>query len=219
MCGRYALHADPDVVALQFGLDSVPEFKPSYNIAPASEVLVVKDAAALARWGMRGRFVNLRAETVLAKFRSSGRCLVPASGFYEWRRAEKSRQPYLLRRRDGKLMALAGLWDRWRPAPGDPRHAEAIESCTILTTPANELVARLHDRMPLVLDPVDYDLWLDPAVRDPERLAALLRPFPAEEMVAIPVSPRVNSPDNDDPALLEPVEPAPLPEPRQRTLF
>ncbi|HEY7510907.1 MAG TPA: SOS response-associated peptidase [Vicinamibacteria bacterium] len=241
MCGRTNLTVTPEELAEAFALDEVPSLAPRYNIAPTQPMPAVRvDASrrkrrlSLLRWGLvphwaadpkiGARMINARSETAarLAAFRDplrERRCLVPASGFYEWRRAEKSRQPYLLRRRDGKLMALAGLWDRWRPAPGDPRHAEAIESCTILTTPANELVARLHDRMPLVLDPADYDLWLDPAVRDPERLAALLRPFPAEEMVAIPVSPRVNSPDNDDPALLEPVEPAPLPEPRQRTLF
>ena len=243
MCGGTNLTATPEELAEAFALDEAPELGPRYNIAPTQPMPAVRVHAAartrrlsLLRWGLvpywaadpavGARMINARAETVarLPAFRDAfreRRCLVPASGFYEWRRAEKGRQPWLLRRRDGKLMGFAGLWDRWRPAPGDARHDEPLESCAVLTTPANELVARLHDRMPLVLDPADYELWLDPDVRDPERLAALLRPFPAEEMEAIPVSPRVNSPNNDDASLLERVEPEPEPdpEPRQRTLF
>jgi putative SOS response-associated peptidase YedK len=241
MCGRTNLTATPEELAEAFALDEVPSLAPRYNIAPSQPMPLVRVDGAQrrrrlshARWGLvprwaadpkvGARMINARAETVarLPAFRDpfrERRCLVPASGFYEWRRGEKSRQPYLLRHRDGRLLALGGLWERWRPAPHDPRHAETIESCAVLTTPANELVARLHDRMPLIVRPEDYDAWLDPDLRDPERLAALLRPFPAEEMVAVPVSPRVNSPDNDDPGLLEPVEPRPDPEPRQRTLF
>ena len=240
MCGRTNLTATPEELAAAFELDEVPALSPRYNIAPSQPVPVVRVEASrrkrrlsLVRWGLvphwagdpkvGARMINARAETVarLPAFRDpfrERRCLVPASGFYEWRRVEKGRQPYLLRHREGRLLALAGVWDRWRPAPGDLGQDEPIESCAVLTTPANELVARLHDRMPLILPPDDYDLWLDPKVQDPDRLAALLRPFPAEEMVAIPVSPRVNSPDNDDPGLLEPVEAAPEP-PRQRTLF
>jgi putative SOS response-associated peptidase YedK len=143
---------------------------------------------------------------------------VPATGFYEWRRAEGSRQPYLLRRRDGRPMGLAAVWDRWEPPATADAAGEVLESCAILTTPANELVARLHDRMPLVLDPADYELWLDPAVTDPRRLQPLLRPYPAELRMAIPVSPRVNSPHHDDPECLAPVDPDTT-GPRQRSLF
>ena len=239
MCGRTTLTATPEELAEAFDLDELPALAPRYNIAPTQPMPVVRVDAArrrrkltLVRWGLvppwaadpkvGARMINARSETVarLPAFRDpfrERRCLVPASGFFEWRRAEKGRQPYLLRHRDGRLLALAGLWDRWQPAPGDTRPEEPLETCVVLTTPANELVARLHDRMPLILRAEDYEVWLDPKVRDPERLASLLRPFPAEEMVAIAVSPRVNSPANDDASLLEPVEPAP--EPRQRTLF
>jgi putative SOS response-associated peptidase YedK len=145
--------------------------------------------------------------------------VIPATGFYEWRRIENNPQPYLLRRRDGKLMGMAGLWDRWTPSTTARAAGEPVETCTILTTSANELVARLHDRMPLVLDPADYERWLDPDLKDPAALAPLLRPFPAEAMVAVPVSPRVNSPANDDPSLVDPIEPDAVPLPKQRSLF
>jgi putative SOS response-associated peptidase YedK len=243
MCGRTNLTATPEELAEAFALDEVPTLAPRYNIAPSQPMPVVRmDASrrkrrlAHLRWGLvprwaadpaiGGRMINARSETARTRaafkdpFRER-RCLVPASGFYEWRRAERGRQPYLLRRRDGRLMGLAALWDRWQPPPTANEKGDALESCAILTTPANELVARLHDRMPLVLDPADYERWLDPAVTDPRQLEPLLRPYPAEEMIAIPVSPRVNSPNNDDPGCLEPVEDEPdaNPAPRQRSLF
>jgi putative SOS response-associated peptidase YedK len=243
VCGRTNLTASPEELAEAFALDAaeVPALTPRYNIAPTQPMPVVRlDAArlrrrlSLLRWGLvpRGasdpavgaRMINARSETARTRAAFRGpfrerRCLIPASGFYEWRRIEQSRQPYLLRRRDGGLMALAGLWDRWAPASSSPTTGEPIESCTILTTSANELVARLHDRMPVVLDPADYERWLDPEVEDVASLLPLLRPFPAAEMVAAPVSPRVNSPANDDPGLIEPIEPEAVPQPRQRSLF
>ena len=241
MCGRTNLTATPEELAEAFALDELPTLEPRYNIAPSQPMPVVRmDGSrrrrrlALLRWGLvprwaadpgvAGRMINVRAETARTRaafkdpFRER-RGLVPATGFYEWRRAERGRQPYLLRRRDGRPMGLAAVWDRWEPPPRENEGRDALESCAILTTPANELVARLHDRMPLVLDPGDYELWLDPAVTDPRRLEPLLRPYPAEEMVAIPVSPRVNSPNNDDPGCLEPVDPDAGPAPRQRSLF
>lgn len=241
MCGRTNLTATPEELAEAFALDEadLPEMAPRYNIAPTQPMPVVRmDAAlrkrrlALLRWGLvprdapgpdtGARMINARSETASTRAAFRGpfrerRCLIPASGFYEWRRVDQSPQPYLLRRRDGKVMALAGLWDRWRPGASRAEGHEPVESCTILTTAANELVARLHDRMPVLLDPADHERWLDPDVKDPRELLTLLRPYPAEEMVAIPVSPRVNSPQNDDPSLLEPVEAEP--QPRQRTLF
>jgi putative SOS response-associated peptidase YedK len=239
VCGRTSLTATPEELAEAFALDEVPALAPRYNIAPTQPMPAVRVFAAtgkrrlgVLRFGLvphwakdpsvGARLINARSETAKARaaFRDpfrERRCLVPATGFYEWRRVNRDRQPYLLHRRDGRPMGLAGVWDRWRPAPGV--EGEPIESCAILTTPANELVARLHDRMPLVLDPADFTLWLDPDVTDPARLLPLLRPYPAEEMVAVPVSPRVNSPHNDDPSLVEPIELPARAEPQQRTLF
>ena len=115
MCGRYALHANPEVIALQFGLDAVPDFAPRYNIAPATEVLVVRDGnASLAHWGLRRKFANLRAETLAQKFPGpyrNGRALVPASGFYEWQSRAGRKQPYYFFPADGALLALAAVWE------------------------------------------------------------------------------------------------------------
>jgi putative SOS response-associated peptidase YedK len=238
VCGRTNLTATPEELAEAFALDEIPALAPRYNIAPTQPIPAVRVHASgkrrlgLLRFGLvphwakdasvGARLINARSETAKARpafkepFRER-RCLVPATGFYEWRRVDRSRQPYLVRRKDGRPMGLAAVWDLWRPAPR--AEGEPIESCAILTTPANELVARLHDRMPLVLDAADYALWLDPEVMDPNRLLPLLRPYPAEEMVALPVSPRVNSPHNDDPSLVEPIEAADTPQPQQRTLF
>jgi putative SOS response-associated peptidase YedK len=242
MCGRTNLTATPAELAEAFALDEaeMPALTPRYNIAPTQPMPVVRlDAArcrrrlALLRWGLvpagaadlgvGARMINARSETVCTRtaFRDAfrqRRCLIPASGFYEWRRVEGIHQPYLLRRRDGRVMALAGLWETWAPPPSPTGASEPVESCTILTTSANELVARLHDRMPVVLDPADYEQWLDVGAAAAS-LLPLLRPCPAAEMVAIPVSPRVNSPANDDASLVEPIDPEAVAQPRQRTLF
>ena len=186
MCGRYALHANPEVVALQFGLESVPEFKPSYNIAPAAEILVVRPgAAARARWGLRGRFANLRAETVLAKFKSSGRCLVPASGFYEWKAEGRRKQPYYFSPGSDALLALAAVWER--------------ETCSLITTEPNAVVRTVHDRMPLIVPRALYPAWLHGD-------ESLLESPPQIELRAHPVGMAVNQAANDSPRLIEPVE-------------
>ena len=185
MCGRYALHANPDVIALQFGLDSVPDFKTSYNIAPASDVLVVQDKARLARWGMRGKFVNLRAETVLAKFRSSGRCLVPASGFYEWKNEGRRKQPFYFVSKEEPLLAFAALWER--------------DTFSLITTEPSDVVGKVHDRMPLLLPRENYAAWLDgddAPLKEPVKVALQSRP----------VGMAVNQAANDSPRLIEPVE-------------
>jgi putative SOS response-associated peptidase YedK len=170
------------------------------------------------RWGLipswardpaiGNRMINARAETVAEKpaFRAAfkaRRCVVPASGFYEWKRQGRGpKQPYLIQRRDGQPMGFAGLWETW----ADPATGEVVTTCTIVTCAPNELMAELHDRMPVILDPADYDAWLDPA--DPRgadpRGAELLRPCPAEWLEAVPVSTRVNSPRNDDPSVIQP---------------
>jgi putative SOS response-associated peptidase YedK len=185
MCGRYALHANPEVIALQFGLDSVPDFRRSYNIAPASDVLVVQDKARLARWGMRGKLVNLRAETVLAKFRSSGRCLVPASGFYEWKNEGRRKQPFYFQPREEPLLAFGALWER--------------DTFSLITTEPDAVVGKVHDRMPLLLRKDQYSAWL--AGDD-----AALEKVVAVPLLAHPVGMGVNTAANDSPRLIEPVE-------------
>jgi len=149
--------------------------------------------------------INARSETAAAKpaFRAAlrrRRCLVPADGFYEWQRREGRKQPYHMRRRDGAPFALAGLWERWEGPDG------AIDSCALLTTAANELMRPIHDRMPVILDPQTFDLWLDPSMQDVERVQSLLRPYPAEAMIAYPVSPMVNNARNDNPQCVLPLD-------------
>ena len=189
MCGRYALHANPGVVALQFGLDSPPEFLPRYNIAPATDILVVRNhKAALARWGLRGRFVNLRAETVASKFRASARCLVPVSGFYEWKREGGRKQPYYFFPQNEPLFGFAALWER--------------DTCSLITTEPNAVIGKVHDRMPLIVPREGYAAWL----AGDEKI--LERP-PEIAMLAHPVSMAVNQAANDSSKLIEPVELAP----------
>ena len=189
MCGRYALHAHPDVVALQFGLDAVLDFAPRYNIAPATDILIVRDnRASLARWGLRGRFINLRAETVQSKFRQSGRCLVPASGFYEWKQEGRRKQPYYFFPQHEPLFGFAALWEKG--------------SCSLITTDANAKLRSIHDRMPLILEKDQYQKWL---AGD----AGLLQSAPQAAIVAHTVGMAVNQAANDSPALVEPVELAP----------
>lgn len=186
MCGRYALHANPQVIALQFSLSAVPAFKPSYNIAPAAEVLVVRgNSGSLARWGLRGKFVNLRAETVQAKFSRSGRCLVPASGFYEWQSSAGRKQPYYFFPVDGALLAFGAVWER--------------DTFSLITTEPNATLQGIHDRMPVIIAKDDYAAWL--AGND-----ALLRSAPDAALATHPVSMAVNTAANDSPRLIEPVE-------------
>jgi len=187
MCGRYSLHAHPDVVRLQFGLDSVPDFQPHYNIAPQTEVLCIrKNLATFARWGLRGKFVNLRAETATSKFRASGRCLVPASGFYEWQSTAGRRQPYYFFAAEDPLLGFAALWER--------------DSCTLITTDAEGAVRKVHDRMPLIVAKEDYAAWLSGEKNVLEKKT---------ELRSHPVSLAVNTAANDSPRLIEPVELAP----------
>ena len=231
MCGRFQLKAEQDWMA-EFGLPEPPDITPRYNIAPTQDIVAIRREAGgmrragLLRWGLvpsfaedpavGNRMINARAETVASKpaFREpfqKRRCLVPADGFYEWRRVGGARDPYLLKMRDGRTFAFASVWDRWG------RDAARIESCAILTTAANELVTPIHDRMPVILDRSDYDLWLDPDARE-EDLHGILRPFPAAEMMAVPVSARVNSTAVDDPECERPVADPPA-APVQTTLF
>jgi putative SOS response-associated peptidase YedK len=186
MCGRYALHASPEVIALQFGLDAVPGFAPRYNIAPAADIVVVRGKnAELARWGMRGRFTNLRAQTVRAKFKESSRCIVPASGFYEWQARGGRKQPYYFYPRTEPLFGFAALWERDR--------------CTLITTEPNGVMKGIHDRMPLILAKDSYAAWLAGEDDAPRALAQA-------EMRVHPVGMAVNQASNDSPQLVAPVE-------------
>lgn len=208
-----------------FRLAGAPDLMPRYNIAPTQDAPIIRLAEGgaarrigLLRWGLlphwakspatAARMINARSETAADKpaFREAfrqRRCLVPADGFFEWKKDERGKQPYLIGNRDETPFAMAGLWEWW---PGSPEHEDAIESFTILTTTPNDLVRPLHDRMPVILAPDDHERWLDPGLEDPEAIRALCRPHPAETMVARPVSRRVNSPANDDPGCIEPVE-------------
>ncbi len=222
MCGRFTLSASATDLIQQFDLGDLTAWSPRYNIAPTQEVLTVvkmpetsERQARLLRWGLipmwaeepsvGSRMINARAETVATKpaFRRAfreRRCLILADGFYEWQRQNGRKQPFYIRLHDGRPSAFAGLWERWVAPDGQP-----LDSCTIITTTSNELVGQIHNRMPVILAPEDYSLWLDPSVQDSERLQPLLRPYSSEEMTAYPVSTRVNNPSNDTPDCIVPV--------------
>jgi putative SOS response-associated peptidase YedK len=222
MCGRYTLScADMSLVEL-LRLSIPPRLEARYNIAPTQQVPVLRSGPEaktgeleMVRWGLipgwakdpaiGNRLINARSETAAQKpaFRAAfrqRRCLVPADGFYEWQKLGRRKQPHYIRMRQGGPFAMAGLWERWQDPEGT-----AIESCTLLTTAANELLRPLHDRMPVILSPDEFSMWLDPEITDAARLKALLRPYDPTEMAAHPVSTLVNSPANDSPACVEPV--------------
>ena len=220
MCGRFVLTASPEMLRELFGVEVVPEVTARYNIAPTQDVAVVRAKGgedgrelAMLHWGlipswakdskMASRTINARSETVAEKpsFRSafrSRRCLIPADGFYEWAQVDDYKQPFYIHMEDKQPFALAGLWERWQPQDGPN-----IESCTIITTEANDLVAIVHPRMPVVLPPETHDLWLDPKMQEPARLRALLRPYPSEEMVIYPVSTLVSNARNEGSQCIE----------------
>jgi putative SOS response-associated peptidase YedK len=223
MCGRFTLRTPSQVLVEQFQLASVPELKPRYNIAPTQPVPVVRQATphgaqqlCLLRWGLvpswaedatiGSRLINARAETVATKpsFRSAfrkRRCLVVADGYYEWQKCGATKQPFFIHRPDDRPLAFAGLWDSWTGGePGDP----PLESCTIITTAADDFTRAIHDRMPVILAPDDYSVWLDTAVTDIEPLQALLERPLSGELAADPITTHVNNPRNDDPRCLEP---------------
>lgn len=189
MCGRYALHAHPEVVALQFGLESLPEFDAHYNIAPAAETLLIRGKqGARARWGLRGKFANLRAETLAQKFPGpyrNGRALVPASGFFEWQLRAGRKQPYYFLPSVGSLLGLAAVHEKG--------------TFTLITTEPNATMRNIHDRMPVIIAPDDYAAWLGGA-------DGLLGPAPDDALRAHPVGMEVNRAAADSPKLIEPVE-------------
>jgi len=216
MCGRFSLTGSRSAIANAFKVE-VPDFLPRYNIAPSQAIAAIleidevgKREFVFLRWGLipswakdpaiSYKLINARSETVSEKpsFRYAfkhRRCLILADGFYEWQRTEGSKakkQPYYFTLKDSQFMAFAGLWERWESSEGD-----LINSCTILTVGANELLQPIHDRMPVILQPKDYDVWLDRSVVKGDQLQPLMVPYPADEMNTYPVGTLVNSPKND----------------------
>ncbi|OUM96421.1 MAG: hypothetical protein A9Z00_13455 [Thermobacillus sp. ZCTH02-B1] len=223
MCGRYTITVTLEelIVRYTIGVANIPYHRPKYNVAPGQMVpAVISDGRTNRlgelRWGLipswakdekiGNRLINARAETAAEKpaFREPlrmRRCLVPADGFYEWRtEPDGSRQPMRIVLRSGGIFSMAGLYETWIAPDG-----RRISTVAILTTEPNELMASIHDRMPVILRPEDEALWLDRSVRDPEALKPLFRPYPADELEAYPVSKAVGNVKADDPSLIRPV--------------
>jgi len=219
MCGRFALFSDPDRIADY--LDAPPvEWPPRYNVAPTQPVLACRLNAATAarelvplRWGLVAscahdlaagvKAINARAETVADKptFRAAfkaRRCLIPASGYYEWKHEGKAKRPHFIHPAHGELFAFAGLWDVWA------KGAAPVESCSIITTAANEATRHLHERMPVILDRAHFAVWLDP-LTPPPALHELLRPCAPDRIAYHPIAPLVGNVKNDGPQLFAPV--------------
>jgi putative SOS response-associated peptidase YedK len=222
MCGRFALATEKNILDMLYDLEIRTGFNlvPRYNIAPSQQVPVVRLSPvdgrrelALLKWGLvpfwaddptiGSKMINARAETVADKpsFRDAfkkRRALVPASGFYEWKKTDSSKQPYYITTKGNRPFSLAGLWETWN------KGSETLETFTILTTDPNPLVAELHNRMPVIIPQEGYKLWLAPAA-DPAALKSMLAPYPKGELQFYPVSPLVNNPSNDNPGLIEPL--------------
>ena len=228
MCGRYVLTSDGQTLARVFNAEPGVTVKPRYNIAPSQPIPIIRASQqppdkgpgrrlVMVRWGLVPRWaddpsigyrmINARAETAASKpaYRAAmkyRRCLVPADGFFEWQKQPGGgKQPHLIQMADGAPFAFAGLWEHWQDENGNE-----LETATILTTDPNPLLARLHDRMPVILPAEHYDAWLDPANQHPNQLTPLLQPYPAELMLDRPVSRYVNSPSHDDPRCIEPTD-------------
>ncbi|MDA0347608.1 MAG: SOS response-associated peptidase [Verrucomicrobia bacterium] len=219
MCGRFSLTVPERFFSRAFVFKDIPEMQPNFNIPPGVDIWAVRNSDASnnkeivkLRWGLvpfwakdptiGNRLINARSETLTEKpaFRSafkSRRCLIPADGFFEWKRDGKNRIPYFIQRKEREPFAMAGLWEKWESSTGD-----RLESCTILTTAPNELMKGLHDRMPVMLDHDKMDIWLnlDSTI---DHLLWLTTPYPAEDMEAFPVSNLVNSPKNKSPECLK----------------
>jgi putative SOS response-associated peptidase YedK len=228
MCGRYRLSRRKQLVEKYFDSGSweeLEDWSPRYNIAPTQPVPVIRQnpkdpvrELSLIRWGLipswakdssgAASMINARAETASTKpaFRDalkSRRCLIPADGFYEWQKTGKAKQPFCFELNDGELFAFAGIWDRWKNPSGS-----WVETCSILTTTPNAMTSTVHDRMPVILDPDTYDLWLDPGMKNVDAASELLKPYDAHRMRCYPVSNRINHVANDDEECSRPVEAA-----------
>ena len=221
MCGRFNLFTNPRLFAEVFAVARTfdDDWTAAYNIAPTQKVLCIRDGEEReffkAKWGLIPTWakdakignscINARVETIDTKpaFRSAfkkRRCLVMADGFYEWRKTDK--QPHFISLKSGEQMAFAGLWETWKSPEGP------VESCTICTTDAHDMMGQLHDRMPVILPRPTIDHWLDPSVNDPAELKPMLLQFPGDEMQSWPVGKAVGNVRNQGPQLMEPIDKA-----------
>src|SRR4051812_22981251 len=228
MCGRFVSASPPDQIARYFDAadDTGGGAEPNYNVAPTTDVFAVLVDGGVRRletlhWGLvphwakdpsaGNRMINARAESLAEKsaykslFRKR-RCIIPADGFYEWKKVpgQKAKQPMFIRRTDGEPLAFAGLWSVWR-SKEDP--GQELHSCTIITGEPNEKVAEIHDRMPVILPPSAWETWLSPEVDDVDLLGRLLVPAPSSLLELYPVSTAVNDVRNEGPQLIEPADP------------
>ena len=219
MCGRYVIEISADLVRKVFGVVDVPQWTARYNIAPTQRVPVIRQRAdstrqlVLMRWGLIPSWakgvgeglINARAETVNEKplFRQlfrQRRCILPATGFYEWQKVDKHKIPHFVRLKNQMPMPFAGIWDSWRAPDG-----QVVESCAILTTAANGAVGSIHERMPVILHPDEFGQWLDREQHDQATLMPLLAPYPSDCLEVYPVSTLVNSVANDQPECIAPL--------------
>ncbi len=220
MCGRFTQTCSGEAIAQSFDLKAAPEAQPRYNIAPSQPVAAIAQPGEareyrLFQWGLvpawakdpsiGNRMINARAETVAEKpsFRAAfkrRRCLVLADGFYEWQRTGQQKQPYYIQLKEQAPFGFAGLWEQWESGDGS-----SLETCTILTTEPNELMQPIHNRMPAIVHPPDYETWLDPELQAGRHLQAVLRPYEAAAMHLYPVSTTVNNPRHEMPECVEPL--------------
>ena len=222
MCGRFTLYSTEQVLINEYAIENSFTYEESFNIAPSQRVLAIinngkKNRAGQLLWGLippwakdkkiAYKMINARGETLAEKpsFKrafQSRRCIIPTSGFYEWKRTEDGKKkPYFIHLKNNKLFAFAGLWEKWN----DPATEEDIFTCTIVTTAPNEMMANLHDRMPLLLENKHQDDWLNPDIKDTDYLQQLVKPFPSEHMTAYEVSTAVNKPTHNGSELIEPI--------------
>ena len=220
MCGRFALKAPPRTIQEHFHLPETIELSPRFNIAPSQTIAVVRclqgektRQLVMLRWGLIPpwakdmkigyKMINARSETLAQKpsFRTAfkkRRCLIAADGFFEWKHAGKAKEPFFVQLKGGAVFGFAGLWESWKSPD-----ANIVESCTVITTSANKLIREIHDRMPVILLPEDYETWLQDSAPE-QTLQQLLAPYPADKMEMYRVSSGVNSPKNDTPACIRP---------------
>ena len=236
MCGRLTLQTETEQLSRFLASLNMPLFaglEPRYNICPTQPVACIRQGpssqleTAALRWGLvpfwakdlkiGARMINARSETVADKpaFRAAfaaRRCLIVADGFYEWKKAGKTKQPYYIARGDRKPFFMAGLWESWQDKNAsdseatDSEATQSVETCSVLTTEANELMRPLHDRMPVILDPPNLDFWLDNQFENRNKLQEILVPYAAGGLRAWPVSTLVNKPGNDNPRCIEPIK-------------
>ena len=221
MCGRFTSLLSPELLVDLYGVPTPQELEFRYNIAPTQKVLAVRQDASggrylsAVRWGLvppwakelsiGSKMINARCESVMERpaFRQAlrtRRCIVPASGFYEWATTADGRIPHYITMRDGSPFSFAGIWESWADPDGHD-----VETCAILTTAANSLIETIHDRMPVILHPTEFDLWLGRTLNDPQDLQRLYQPYPADLMQLWVVAPAVNSPNHDSPTCIAPL--------------